>query len=236
MKKNKFLFLFILLASFKMNAQTFRIDTTELTFENKLRPCLIVKFDASAKTVKKGWADYFKKNFKIKIKGIGLLTDKDIVEAQDVTINSIADKRMNLFARVTDLPGGSEMKYFMSFGYDFFIGPDNYGNEFGNMHKLLNDFCIRFLNDFYSDEASRILKEIKGYENDIKKKNNAIASNGKKSKKGSDATASGLEAKNYAIQMDIRLIESKIDNLKKEIDVVKYKQENLVPKSNPVSD
>ena len=169
MKKIQFLILCVLLMSVKVSAQTFVIDTTEITFENKLRPCLFVKFDADAKTVKKGWVDYMKKNYKIKVKGVGLFSDKDIVEADDVTINSISDKRMNMYARVTDITGGSEMKYFMSFGYDFFIGPKEYTMEFEGMHKMLNDFSISFLNNYYADETSSILKKIKGYERDIKK-------------------------------------------------------------------
>lgn len=230
MKKIFFLILCVMIVSVNIEAQTFRIDTTEITFENKLRPCLFVKFDASAKTVKKGWADYLKKNYKIKVKGIGLLTDKDIIDAEDVTINTIADKRMNMYARVTDIPGGSEMKYFMSFGYDFFIGPESYGKEFGGMHKLLNDFCIKFLNDYYSDEASSLLKQIKGYEKDIRNKNKAIASNIKKSKKGSDAVASGLDSKNYSLRLEIEQLEFKIEGLKKEMEAVKIKQEGIIVK------
>lgn len=230
MKKVFFLILCVMIVSVNMKAQTFRIDTTEITFENKLRPCLFVKFDASAKTVKKGWADYLKKNYKIKVKGIGLLSDKDIVDAEDVIINSIADKRMNMYASVTDIPGGSEMKYFMSFGYDFFIGPQNYGKEFGGMHNLLNEFSIVFLNDYYSDEVSGLLKQIKGYEKDIKSKNKTIASNIQKSKKGSDAVASGLDSKNYSLRLEIEQLEFKIEGLRKEIESVKIKQEGIIVK------
>ena len=61
MKKIQIFILCFLLVASKLSAQTFVIDTTEITFENKLRPCLFVKFDADAKTVKKGWADYMKK-------------------------------------------------------------------------------------------------------------------------------------------------------------------------------
>ena len=135
------------------------------------------KYNLDAKTVKKGWVDYMKKNYKIKVKGVGLFSDKDIVEADDVTINSISDKRMNMYARVTDITGGSEMKYFMSFGYDFFIGPKEYTMEFEGMLKMLNDFSISFLNNYYADETSSILKKIKGYERDIKKNEKTITSN-----------------------------------------------------------
>lgn len=230
MKKINLLILFAVLISLKTSAQTFKIDTSEVSFEDKLRPCLVVKYDANAKTVKKGWADYLKKNYSIKVKGIGLLTDKDIVDAEDVTISTIADKRMNMYAKVTDQPAGSEMKFFVSFGYDFFIGPQNYGNEFGAMHKLLNNFSINFLNDYYSDEASNILKQIKGLENDIKKNSKEADRNTKKANKGSDAVASGYEAKNKALMMENKQIEEKIEKLKSEMERIKEKQDGIIPK------
>jgi hypothetical protein len=120
------------------------------------------------------------------------------------------------------------MKFFVSFGYDFFIGPENYGNEFGAMHKLLNDFSINFLNDFYSDEASSMLKQIKGYENDIKKNNKEAGRNTNKANKGSDAVASGYEAKNKALAMENKQIEEKIEKLKKEMEMIKVKQDGIV--------
>ena len=171
-----------------------------------------------------------KKNYNIKIKGINLFTDKDIVDADDVTINSISDKRMNMYARVTDINGGSEMKYFMSFGYDFFIGTKEYAKEFEGMRKLLHDFSINFLNDYYADETSAILKKIKGYERDIKKNNNSISSNIKKSKKGSDAVTSALEAKNFSLKLENEQIQSKIAALEKDIETIKVKQGGIVTK------
>ncbi|MEO5948189.1 MAG: hypothetical protein ABIP79_15335 [Chitinophagaceae bacterium] len=228
MKKLQFLILCILFMSARIGAQTFVIDKSEITFENKLRPCLFVQFDADAKTVKKGWADYMKKNYKIKVKGIGLLSDKDLIEANDVTINSISDKRMNMYARVTDISGGSEMKYFMSFGYDFFIGPDEYYREFDGMFKVLNDFSISFLNNYYADETSAVLKKIKAYEKDMKKNDKTIASNVKKSNKGSAAVASALESKNYSLRLENEQLESKITTLKNNIEAIKDKQKGII--------
>jgi hypothetical protein len=73
------LFIFLLISANILFAQTYRIDTSELSFENKLRPCFSVKYDADAKTVKKEWSSFLKKNYKIKKKGIGLFSDKYII-------------------------------------------------------------------------------------------------------------------------------------------------------------
>ncbi|MGH2563336.1 MAG: hypothetical protein ACRDE5_02405, partial [Ginsengibacter sp.] len=183
-----------------------------------------VQYDADAKTVKKGWSKFLKKNYKIKTKGIGLLTDKDIISSHDVTINSISDKRMDMYARITDMSGGSDMKYFMSFGYDFFIGPDNYPKEFDGMKKLLNDFSVEFLNKYYGDETSDILKQIKRYEKDIKKDNRSIKKNVKNSHKASSAEATGLDARNNTYNSDIKNTQDKIDALQKKLEDIKVKQ------------
>ncbi len=224
MKKIKLLFFLTVFISVKLTAQTYHIDTTSITFENKLRSCYGVTYDADPKTVKKAWSKFLKKTYKIKTKGIGLLTDKDIVSSKDVTINSISDKRMNMYARITDISGGSDMKYFMSFGYDFFIGPDNYAKEFEGMKKLLNDFSIEFLNKYYGNETSDILKQIKHYEKDIKKENKFIKKNVRKSRKASSAEATGLEARNNTHNSDIKNTQEKIDVLQKKLEDIKVKQ------------
>lgn len=224
MKKTKLLFLFAVLISLKATAQTYKIDTSDISFENKLRPCFKVSYDAASKTVKKAWSKFLKKDYKIKTKGIGLFTDKDILSSHDVTIHTISDKRMDMYARITDISGGSEMKYFMSFGYDFFIGPENYPKAFEGMKKLLNDFSVKFLNTYYSDETSSILKQIKRYEKDIKKDRKSIRKNEKKSGKSSSATAMGLEAKNNSYNNNIVNTQAKIKDLQDKLEVIKVKQ------------
>lgn len=230
MKKIYGLLMAAFICTIHANAQTFTIDTSTINFENKLRPCLVVQYDASPKEVKKAWASYMKKNYKIKIKGISLISDKRIIDAQDVSIPFISDKRMNMYASVEDKPTGSELRYFMSFGYDFFIGPENYPSSFQAMDSLLKNFSEIFLTKFYADETADYLKEIKGYERDIKKKNKSIEKNIKSSKKSSVAVASALESKNTALRMEIQQIQSKIDKIKSQIDIIKQKQEGIIVK------
>ena len=207
--------------------QTYHIDTSQITFQEKLRPCLKVSFDADAKTVKKGWSEFLKKNYDIKSKGVGLLSSSSLVSTQDVSIRAISDKRMNIYSQVNDIPQGSEMEYFMSFGYDFFIGPKDYPESFTAMKKLLNDFCVTFLNNYYRDQTSFILKEIKKDERDIKKDNDAIKKNERKSASVPAAEASGLEAKNNAYTNDIKIIQDKIQGLQYQLENIKVKQTGI---------
>ncbi|MDQ2864059.1 MAG: hypothetical protein M3R50_10535 [Bacteroidota bacterium] len=115
----------------------------------------------------------------------------------------------------------------MSFGYDFFIGPENYSKEFELMKKLLNDFSLEFLNKYYSDQVSESLKQIKSYEKDIKNDNKSIKKNVKKSEKVSSAEATGLEAKNNIYSSTITGRQEKIDALQQKLEAIKVKQKGI---------
>ena len=211
-----------------LTAQTYKIDTGTISYENKLRPCFVVKYDASPKTVKKAWDDYFKKTYDVKVKGIGFLTNKEVISATDVSILPISDKRMNMYASVVDAPGErSELSFFMAFGYDFFIGPDNYAAEFTGMKKVLNDFSVEFLTEFYGSEASRITSEMKSLEKDIRDNEKTIKKNTKSAGKKSKEVASGMEAKNIALRMENDNNRLKIENLVKEIEALKVRQAGI---------
>jgi hypothetical protein len=227
--KKQFLIISLALAfCLQLTAQTYKIDTAKITFENAERPCFRVKYDASPKTVKKAWDDYFKKNYDVKVKGIGFLTNKEVITATDISLVAVSDKRMNMYASVVDAPGDrSELSYFMSFGYDFFIGPENYPTEFTAMKKLLNDFSVEFLTDFYYSEASRMTSEIKGLEKDISQNNKSIKKNIKKARKESKEVASGLSAKNTSMEMENNQAKKKIEELALAIENIKVKQAGI---------
>jgi hypothetical protein len=209
------------------NAQTYHIDTSTIIFENKEQPSLYVKYDASPKTVKKAWDDFFKK-YDVKVKGIGFMTNKETLTATDISLTAVSDKKMNMYASILDAPGErSELKYYISLGVDTFIGPVNYPTEFAAMKKLLNDFSMEFLTDYYGSEASRITREISDLERDIKKNNRDIKQNTRKARKKSSEVASGMQAKNTSLQMENEQKRIKIAELSKEIEGIKLKQAGL---------
>ena len=227
--KKQFLIISLAIAfCFQLTAQTYKIDTSTITFENVNRPCLTVKYDASPKTVKKAWDEYFKKTYDVKVKGIGFLTNKEVITGTDISLVAVSEKRMNMYASVVDAPGDrSELSYFMNFGYDFFICPDNYPTEFAAMKKILNDFSVEFLTGYYYDEASRMTKEIKKLEGDIKDNNKSIKKNTKKARKESKEVASGLAAKNTSMEMENDQNKRKIEELAKAIENIKIKQAGI---------
>ena len=212
----------------QVTAQTYKIDTATVDFESQQRPCFRVNYEASPKTVKKAWDDYFKKTYDVKVKGIGFLTNKEVISATDISLLPVSDKKMNMYASVVDAPGErSELSFFMTLGNDVFIGPDKHPGEFAGMKKVLNDFSVEFLTDFYYSEASRMVSEIKGLEKDIKKNKKDISKNTKKARKESKEVASGLSAKNTSMHMENDQARKKIEELAKAIEDIKQKQAGI---------
>lgn len=168
-------FLCFLFLTFNLKAQTFKIDTSSITYENKLRPCLLTQIDASANDTKRAWIKFVKKNYEVKLKGFGFLKNKDMLTATDVTISKISSKRMNVYTRILSTANGTEIKYFASFGYDFFIGPNSFPTEFEIMKNDFNTFLNAYLNEFYTDEIDSYTKKIKSLEKDKSNMSKKIA-------------------------------------------------------------
>jgi len=208
--------------------QPFSIKTSQISFENKLRPCHTVIYDATAKEVKKGWISYLKNKYSIKIKGVNIFYSRDILSAMDVRISAISEKRLNIYARVAPLSVGSELKFFISFGYDFFIGPEKYPLEFEKMQNLLREFSNTFLNSYYANEISAVLKKIKKIEKGISKKNKDIRKNVRKAKRSSGAVSNALDAKNNSLKYEIELAKNKIMLFTQNLDFLKHKQAELI--------
>ena len=222
-------------------AQTYKIDTSNITFEDKLRPCYQVKVDPEPKDLKKAWAKYLKKNYSIKMKGIGFLSNKDLLSGEDVTIGKVSSKRMNIYTQIVETASGSEMSVLASFGYDFFMGPEKFSEEFLSMKEILNTFLLTELNDYYSDElkdnhkaVSKAEKEIKSLSKDIAKNEKKIKNNDSKAL-ATDANTNQileetrkLKDKNTDAEIQITLLKKQILNYQSKAEVLRQKQIGLM--------
>lgn len=237
-----------------INAQTIKIDTTQISFENKLRPAIGALVDPEPNTIKKAWKNYFKKNFNVKVDGFGFLQNKDILKATDVMIAKVSDKRININIRVTETASGSELKVFSSFGYDIFIGQNNYPKEFEATQQILTDFLITTLSSYYNDEIKATTKRIKSLNKDRTKKLKQLNKNDKKiikltseiarlnslSNSTSESALKAteklnkktneklkLETSNLELRSNIKIIEEKLPLRNKKLQQLKLKYQNL---------
>ena len=215
--KKIFLQIFLLLLSSTVvlvKSQTIKIDTTQISFEDKLRPCFGAQIDPGRDEITREWANYLKKNYKVKLDGIGWFSTKEILTALDVMLPTVSDRRMNLYTRITSVANGSDIKIFASYGYDIFIGDANFPKEFSALEHILNNFLLKFVNDYYSNQISETAREIQHLNN---------------RKIGIMKTNVNLDKKIFKLTNDISVLNATIEE--KSADTIKN-QENISKMNN----
>lgn len=245
----------ILILSLGLNAQTILIESTNISFQSQLRPCLSVNIDPEENSLKKAWTSYIKMNHEIKFNKYKKSPDKNIIYAEDITLPLVSLKRMNLYTRFIETTNGSEMKLFSSFGYDFFIGPDSFPKEFEAYKNMMYTFLTQYLTDFYSDEIKETSKRIKKLDKENIKLKKCVEKNRKKinnmkreiaslnaiketdSKKAIEALEkinsitndeTKLENENAKNTIDITMIEEKLILRKSKLLKLQSKQKGLI--------
>jgi hypothetical protein len=219
MKKAK-LFVFAIVLTFStlvLNAQTLRIDSSQISFEGKVRPCLSAQVDSDQDALAAGWASYLKSIYKIKLKGFGLFSNSDVFEAKDIIVLELSDKRLNFYTKIIPVSSGSQINVFASYGYDLFIGSSSYPHEYKVLGDMLHDFLLKYLNNYYSDKVKSISKEVKGLNNEKLKRLKKIEKNNKKIFKLSNDIAVKNATMNKTNEEAIKIIE----------DVSKYSSEKV---------
>jgi hypothetical protein len=156
-------------------------------FDGGDRPCIVVHIDPETKTLKKAWVDYVKKGFGVKMKGIGFLTNKDVLYAEKVNFDAISDKRIDFYTRIVEDDNGSEMQVYARFGYDNYVEktqtPIPYAKMEGVLIGFLKDYLPGYHKSMVNDTQKRIKaleKEQKNLGKDIKKSEKNISSLEKK--------------------------------------------------------
>ena len=163
MKTLKLTFLLaIVFATAQVNAQTSiqSIDAT-IEYDNAQRPCIQVNLDPEPKTLKHAWKDYLKDNYDFKLKGIGFLSNKDLLSAEEIMIEQISSKQMDFYTHITEDENGSEMKIFVRYGYDIYLTRENDPNAYEALTGMLNGFLKIYLPKYYEGKVNDTEKRIK---------------------------------------------------------------------------
>ena len=141
------------------------------------RPCLVVNLDPEPKPLKKAWKSFLKDSYDFKIKGIGFLSNKDLLYAEDIVIEEMSSKRLDFYTRIVEDEVGSEMKVFVSFGYDIYVDESEMPEEFKVMKKMLIDFLKSYLPKYYKGEVKATKKKVKKLTKNVSGLNKDISKN-----------------------------------------------------------
>jgi len=132
--------------------------TGELQHNDKTREAWVVNVEPESKGLKKAWKDYLKKNYDIKLKGIGFLSNKDVLFVNQVVFKEISLKTMDFYTKIVEDENGSEMTVFGSFGYDFYINSTDFPEEFAKMNNIMTAFLQEYVPNYYKNQ----LKDVTG--------------------------------------------------------------------------
>lgn len=188
------------------------------------RPSIFVNIDPEPKPLKKAWKSFLKDNYDFKIKGIGFLSNKDLLYAEDLVIEKISPKRMNFYTKIVENEVGSEMTVFGSFGYDIYIDKNETPEEYKMMNQILNEFLNSYLPNYYKNQVKNTEKKVKKLSKEVKGLNKDISKNNKKTKKLAkeieELTKEAAEKEEELETATIKLKErkSKLERIKKKLN------------------
>lgn len=141
-------------------SQTVDLSSTSIQHNDKQRDAILAEIEPTKKTVKNAWKNYLKDNYDIKLKGFGLFSNKDVLYAEDIKLNMLSDKRINLYTKFEETENSTKMIVFASFGYDIYFSSIGYSSEFSKMRKLTSNFLKNYLPKYYQNEINNT-KEVK---------------------------------------------------------------------------
>jgi hypothetical protein len=223
--RTSFVAALILVTTPGLLAQNVNPQKATIEHNGAMRTCVVINLDPEPKPLKKAWKSFLKDNYDLKIKGIGFLTNKDLLYAKDVVIEEISSKRMDFYTRIIEDEVGSEMKVFASFGYDIYIDQDETPEEFKVMNKMLKDFLAVYLPKYYKSEVKatkkkvkKLSKDVNGLKKDISKNNEEIE----------DLTEEIEELKNEVTEKEVQLgnASTKLEERRNKLQRISGKLEN----------
>jgi peptidoglycan hydrolase CwlO-like protein len=140
------------------------VDAT-IEFADAQRPCIQVNLDPEPKTLKKAWKSYLKDNYDFKLSGIGFLTNKDLLTAEEIQVKAISPNTMDFYTHIIEDENGSEMKVFLRFGYDIYITSKTHPKEYKVVTEIMDNFLKSYLPKYYNE----LIKETEKRVSDLKK-------------------------------------------------------------------
>lgn len=208
------------------SAQNLTPTQGTITHNDKSRPCLSVNLDPEPKTLKKAWKNYLKDNYDFKLKGIGFLSNKDLLSAEEVVVLKISDKAMDFYTEIVEDEMGSQMKVFASHGYDLYISPTETPREFEALKTILTTFLETYIPNYYEELVEDSEDVVKDLTKDKEKLNKSIA----KDKKNIDKMTSKIEKLTQEItdnKLELIKVEEKLSNRTIKLEKYKAKLQNV---------
>jgi len=163
-----------------LNAIGQNIELTNATIEHNdaQRPCVQVTMKAPApKPVKKAWEDFMDDEYDVNMKGIGFLSNKDILTAEKVQISALSEKQVNFYTQIVESGSSTKMCVFSSFGYDIYVNQDEYPEAYETMQQMTAQFLRTFLPEYYTEQIEVSQEKVTDLRDEVSDLEESLADN-----------------------------------------------------------
>ncbi len=219
-----FLLVIAILCSFSLNAQKMRLSDSKVTYNEKERPCIEVQIEPETKMTKKNMINWIDDQYNVSLKGMGFLTNKDVLTAEGVVIKPVSDKKMDLFVQVVEQKDETtKMCVFGSFGYNIHITPQRYPVEYNQMKEMTIQFLEFFLPNYYENQIESQQEVVK----DISKEREKLAKEIAKNEKEIEKLEEGIEETEKTMKDRARKLEEAEETLEEKKKKLKEVKEEL---------
>lgn len=182
MKNICLLSLFFFFSGFAFS-QNNTVRDTGIMYDEKVRPALTFKMDAEdERSLKKELKKYYRKRHDLK-----LSRKKDFWVAEEITVLEISSKEADFIVELA--PAGVHAVNCTAayrFGYDYYINPDDYPNEYRAFKEFFLQFIREYLTEYYGElmaESKKELDKAADEKNDLLKENKKLLKRNKKIEK-----------------------------------------------------
>jgi peptidoglycan hydrolase CwlO-like protein len=200
----------LILSCSKIHAQSINPVKGTVDHNESNRPCIVVTLDPEIKTLKKSWVRFLRKEYDVKLKGIGLFRNSDLLHADQVVIEQLSFKQLDFYTQIIEGKTSSEMKVFASLGYDIYISEEVYPKEFIKINKMLTSFIKQFLPEYYSEQITISKNRVKTLKKEISSLKKRVKSN----KKDIENHEEKVEELNISIKDNSEKLKSSEEELK----------------------
>ena len=205
----------LLFSFYSMTAQSLQIGEGQVKHDKQMRPCIEASLEPEVGDVKDAWEKFLKKEYKVKLKGNGFLTDKDVLYAEKVKFKAVSDKTMDFFTRIVEEGDQTKMYVYGSFGYDIFINPKGFPLEYKRLEDITQRFLNGYLPNFYIKQvnnAEKALADLRNEQSNMEKEMEDNKKQLEKLKERNEQLEKELPQKNKQVEAAEQALKSKEAN------------------------
>lgn len=140
-----------------LSAQSIEINEQPITYKKTAYQALNMELPpGDAKTIEDHWETFLESRYNVRVKGNGFLFGKNTLQVEDALIKDIAQRNMDLYARVTDKNKQPKLQVFGSFGEGIPIDPYQFPVEYKRTEQLMKDFYTWHNNSLYQQKIDLV--------------------------------------------------------------------------------